>query len=345
MAICLFLTHGEKMKVMNINIYGVGRSGTKAVQLYLAYLLAEEYGSVRLNYEPYFWQTRLTNSVSFEGLRYHLESPQFCSNVSDFSTQHIKYLNRLTDKGDMPVVTKFIRGNGRISVIDDIMKPDHSVLVIRNVYEVLESLLLMDWDFFSVGYPYFNHSYVSYWGQIEQYLEDLSDFPWKKDLPTFVYDRIIKNACYWYAMNRSALEQLPSGGLVLQYENISTLEGWAKKKLGIQSNVRSISDPMFRGENIHENFPLNDISLSNFFSWVERWNEMHFYYISRNNKFKWIPIATSNIGSISSISKSAPNSNAINNNLKIKIKLPPHPVLDYLNQDIAERIKSHPIAQ
>ena len=40
---------------MNIVVYGVGRSGTKAIQLYLAYMAAIRSGKVHINYEPYLW--------------------------------------------------------------------------------------------------------------------------------------------------------------------------------------------------------------------------------------------------------------------------------------------------
>ena len=51
---------------MHISIYGVGRSGTKAIQLYLSYLLAQKHGQVWINFEPYFGSIK-TNFVNYEG--------------------------------------------------------------------------------------------------------------------------------------------------------------------------------------------------------------------------------------------------------------------------------------
>ena len=51
----------------HILIYGVGRSGTKAIQLYLSYLIALQEEKMWINYEPYFWLTRKTKAVNFEG--------------------------------------------------------------------------------------------------------------------------------------------------------------------------------------------------------------------------------------------------------------------------------------
>ena len=55
--------NGCHRQAMKVNIYGVGRSGTKAVQLYIAYLLARKFVKVWVNYEPSHWKDRKANSL------------------------------------------------------------------------------------------------------------------------------------------------------------------------------------------------------------------------------------------------------------------------------------------
>lgn len=321
---------------MVINIYGVGRSGTKAIQLYLAYLLAEKFGQVRLNYEPYFWLTR-SGPVNFEGLEYHLEAPQFCREPNAFTAAHRKYLTQLTSSDGIPVITKFIRANGRIPAIEAIMQPDHSILVVRDLYDVLVSLQRMDWDFFSVGYSYFKRSHVDYWKQIKNYLARIQDFPWQKELDTFNHDRLLKNACYWYAMNRAALAELPEDGLVMNYGNLKQLEQWAATTFFPgQTELPALSDARFIGEKIHGQYPLTNETSPALSVWFQRWNEMRFY-LTKSGHFSWLPKAKSNVGNIVRLATSRESSESKKAS-KVRVKVSSHPILDYFQKDIQERL-------
>jgi hypothetical protein len=138
---------------MNILIFGVGRSGTKAVQLYLSYLLSQKNGSAWINYEPYFWLNRKTVSINYEGLYHHSSSPHIATDPSQLSRRHRNFLQQLSNHKE-DVITKFIRGNGRTRAIIPLIQPDHTFVIVRDLYQVLKSVLRTNWDFLSVGFEY-----------------------------------------------------------------------------------------------------------------------------------------------------------------------------------------------
>lgn len=234
---------------MHISIYGVGRSGTKAIQLYLSYLLARKEGKVWINYEPYFWLDRKTNLVNYEGFYHHSTSPHLCRSTKEFSPRHRHFIKQLS-KQSGSTVTKFIRGNGRICAINEILQPDHNIVVVRDLYEVLFSVLKMPWDFWSVGFEF-----TISW---EKFLKDVRDsklidnYDWCVEQMT---DRIDQNAFYWYFMNLCALEYSSPGTFYLNYKNIQTIEPLARKIID-PSIVERISDDLFNGEYLHGDYPL-----------------------------------------------------------------------------------------
>ncbi|MDP9740812.1 UNVERIFIED_ORG: hypothetical protein QFZ59_002642 [Bacillus sp. B2I3] len=134
---------------MKINIFGVGCSGTKAIQLYIAYLIAKKEGMVRNNYEPYYWMNRRVKDLSKEGINFHINS-DIINMDGIISEEHINFLTSLISE-HVSTVTKFIRANGRIKAINRIMKPDYTIVIIRDLYEVLTSLSKNEWDFLGKG--------------------------------------------------------------------------------------------------------------------------------------------------------------------------------------------------
>ncbi|MBK7853020.1 MAG: hypothetical protein IPJ66_18360 [Bacteroidetes bacterium] len=234
---------------MHISIYGVGRSGTKAIQLYLSYLLAQKHNSVWINYEPYFWLDRKTNTLNYEGFYHHSTSPHIVSDPKKLSSGHIRFLKKLT-KPDKPIVTKFIRGNGRINAINQILQPDYNFIIVRDLYQVLISVLKTNWDFLSVGFEYRMSwekfiSEVKKSGIVEQY-------DWCIDR---IYDRLDQNAFYWYVMNLAALQCTFKPTYFLDYKSIQEIEGIANDIIQPKEK-ESIKNPILSGDYIHGDFPL-----------------------------------------------------------------------------------------
>lgn len=247
---------------MHILIYGVGRSGTKAIQLYLSYLLALKEQRVWINYEPYFWLNRKTKAINFEGFYHHTHSPHFANDVSKFNRAHKRFLKGLTHH-DTSIVTKFIRGNGRIGAINEIIKPDHCLIIIRDIYEVLLSVMRTEWDFWSVGWDY----QVSW----DSFVQEVREKGFVENLDKIldqVEDRIDQNAFYWYAMNLAALNSNPADVYWIDYRKINAIENIAKKIFDIKELPEAFRQDKFSGENLHRNFPLQSEENENIYSHV-----------------------------------------------------------------------------
>lgn len=234
---------------MHILIFGVGRSGTKAVQLYLSYLMAKQNGSVRINYEPYFWLNRKTSVINYEGLYHHTSSPNLANTPELFTKRHRHFLQNLSNSSG-PIVTKFIRGNGRIGAIVPLLKPDYTMVIVRDLYQVLTSVLRTNWDFLSVGFEY-KMNWESFLHEVQK-SRLIENFDWCNDQ---VIDRLDRNAFYWYVMNLSAIESAADDIQFIDYAEISSLEKIAQTILSVD-NLPKISDPMFNGDYIHGDYPL-----------------------------------------------------------------------------------------
>ncbi|MFM8432747.1 MAG: hypothetical protein ACKOA1_08130, partial [Bacteroidota bacterium] len=215
----------------------------------MSYLLAQKNGNAWINYEPYFWLNRKTSIINYEGMYHHSSSPHIAENPDKFTKRHRNFLKDLSNhKGD--IVTKFIRGNGRINAISQILEPDITLVIIRDLYQVLTSVLRTNWDFLSVGFEYKLN-----W---ENFIKEvrasglIDDFNWFNDR---VNDRLDRNAFYWYVMNLSALSRSTDELLFIDYKDIQKTEEIAQRLVKAEQTP-PISDPIFSGDYIHSDFPL-----------------------------------------------------------------------------------------
>ena len=181
---------------MRINVFGVGRSGTKAVQLYLALALLQRHERIGLNYEPFLWQNHLIRHFSVQGIREHERLPLFMT-ADESSVTESPFVRQLAfyEHG----VTKFIGGNGRIAMIKRLMRPDATTFVIRDIYEVLQSVMQRAWDFLGRGLPR-RHD----WARLVT--ETQTKFP-SIEIPSSP-SRQDCNAFFWYVSNKIAINQL-----------------------------------------------------------------------------------------------------------------------------------------
>lgn len=234
---------------MKINIFGVGRSGTKAIVNSSLYLLASNYNNVRLNYEPYFWIN--TKGVkSFRGMKHaYFDSQSF--NPIKLENKQERFIRSL-GKGNLPTISKFIRANHKINAINDILSPDISIIVIRDLYEVLASVMKFSWDFFRIGYNIFelshrtilfnliNEAYESELitkGQQEEFLEmsKIND-----------YKRFYGNAIYWYLMNKTALVHTDSKNSFYQYDSGSVYLGEIMQEIKYKGNLANYDSEIIK---------------------------------------------------------------------------------------------------
>lgn len=235
---------------MKINIYGVGRSGTTAIQLWLSYLMAQKYGSVWVNIEPLYWKERTLRGRSYRGRLLQERSPLLVDQAFSADDEFNKFFLDLANHNT--VVTKFIRANGLINIIDKIMKPNLSVLIIRDVYKVLESISLMNFNMIENPRD---------WKRLSDKAQEL--YPFLVNLGCLEgNNKLTRCAVYWFVMNMFALENINNNTIVVDYDNLSKsidLLSIYLKKNDFQ-NIPDISHPMFNAKNLLNGYyPLKDI--------------------------------------------------------------------------------------
>ena len=170
---------------MKITIFGIGRSGTKAIQLYTAYYVAKKYQKVRIVYEPFFMHSRKKGSENSFAYRVHSTAP--IVNAENSSSLN-NLINSFNFNDEIATVYKFIRGNGRIDMINDTLKPDLSILVVRDLYEVLASIAVQTWNM------------EDRWNKIQS---ELIDFYPEAEYLTHP-NKLMRHAAYWYCLNKYA---------------------------------------------------------------------------------------------------------------------------------------------
>lgn len=235
---------------MNLNIYGVGRSGTKVVQLYLAYLMAKKYDFVKVNYEPYYWQHRLLKYPNYEGINFHVKQPQFIHSQDKLDDGHKAFLEKMKASKGLPTITKFIRANGRIEKINQLLSPDWNIIVFRQLADVLASLAEQAFNFYSVGH----RLEQSFWKGLKKEILHQTKFEPIHHLVKKAKDSTLKNAIYWYVMNIDALDNQVENKVIVRYEHFQEDLLYLKTMLqldGISALENRID--LFRGKKIHSN--------------------------------------------------------------------------------------------
>lgn len=221
---------------MRVNIFGVGRSGTKSLQLFISYALLQKNNEIKINYEPYFWATRLLGVKSFDGIRHHLTTKHFTRKVEDFSNEHQAYLKSMVQAP--VVVSKFIRANGRIEPISKITESDYDILIMRDLNDVINSLQKQAFDFTSIG----SKIKINY---LKQFLKDAKQSGLKID------DRKSPDVIAWDLYNQSA--QKVNNLIIIKYENLNDPD-YLSDKLAFLDIDKSFCEKYreFRGNQIHD---------------------------------------------------------------------------------------------
>lgn len=241
---------------MNILITGTGRSGTKAVQLYLTLALLQKHDQVHLNYEPYLWKTR-KGVFSFEGLRHHNSDSMFPKSEGELSGRHRRYFERLSQV-EAPVVTKCIRGLGRMPFLRKALQADAWIHVVRDLYAVLESLERQEWNLYEIEPPVFPHKNIDLWPQV---LEGLDVFELPSGLKSHLSQaktEIDKNAVCWYLDNLAVLQAQEGPDLVLSYEKLSGASDVLLKNVGLYPEDMPLYFSDIRGSQIRNDDLFHD---------------------------------------------------------------------------------------
>jgi len=211
-----------KLTKTKINIFGLGRSGTKALQLYIAYIFAKNEGRIHLNYEPYNFLTK-AGPLNYAGLYYNYNSKLFVKDVSEFNLGHRNFIKSLIPKTNSSIITKFVHANGRIRGINKIMKPDLTIIIIRDLFETLSSLARMKWDYLTFGYFLLRNTYINIWDKFIMEVKDLNLVEDLNEILKQLNDVYHMNAFYWYCMNLSALNYRHDNTIFIDYKDLKYL--------------------------------------------------------------------------------------------------------------------------
>lgn len=241
-----------------VNVFGVGRSGTTGIQLYLSYLFSEQYDKVRVNSEPYIWQTR-KGPLSFYGQEIFLKSPIVAEPDINLSEKHNEYLKSLSDESKTPVVNKFIRGNGIIEQINLVTKPDISILVYRDIYQVLSSLKKYTWEYTDIYNNYLSKEKASFWllflskPYVQKVLKDYNLTP-----DSISCNAEIRNAFFWFVNNLKALSCRLDNIYHVPFNEISVLEKLVAAN-GFTQNY-PMKSKLFFGDNLNKDCTIVDVN-------------------------------------------------------------------------------------
>jgi hypothetical protein len=135
-------------------VAGVGRSGTTAVYEALQALARRQRQAFRCFYEPYLWGPPTwaprfrdiarafgsTRSLHAEGLRTHLATPLFASELGPTLPDHLAFVRSLFPP-DRSSLVKIIRGCGRLRDYLEAVPDLKLVLVTRNPLDCVNSIL------------------------------------------------------------------------------------------------------------------------------------------------------------------------------------------------------------
>lgn len=286
---------------MNINIFGVGRSGTTGLQIYLSYLIAQQEGTARINSEPYIWQTR-KGPLCFYGQKMFLDSEILLDRTSKLTHEHEQYLKRLVD-GNTSVVNKFIRGNGLIYQINAITKPDLTFIIYRDIYEVLLSLKKYTWEYTDIYGSYLKKKELSYWVQFKNNRftkKVINEFG--LDIKEIEQSAELRNTLYWYVNNLHTLSY-EGEAYQIYFPDISLVESILTDSEF--NEIPPIKNAIFFGDNLNKNFPLQDVSSRNkaFNYLITKFDNISFY-LERKYKIS-SPYLLKNCGSIVNIAEDA----------------------------------------
>jgi hypothetical protein len=242
---------------MNIIIFGMGRSGTKALQLYITYLLSRQNeNEINLVYEPYLWRNRHLKFRSYEGVYYNLNDSHFVSNQQNLNKNHQMWMKRLINKEHHNVI-KFIRGIGRHRAINEVLSPDISFYVIRDIHDVLASLGNM-FSFYSYG----ANNQINYWESFKKDLISSYMFQNASKISANIKTRDEKNAFCWYVQNKLMLHYFEKSKnpnhFLIDYNDIKKSSSFFQnlilgKPWQDKVKLHEITSSFLNGDYIHSN--------------------------------------------------------------------------------------------
>jgi hypothetical protein len=136
-------------------IVAVGRSGTTILHRLLLEIYVDHFGNdFECLYEPFVWDSAAVghyprdkareaqfgrrDALSEEGLYLHTRTPLFADEQTEVAADLARYLKGNTTA---PLLAKFIRANGRLDILDRLYPEGRFILMVRNPFDVVNSVL------------------------------------------------------------------------------------------------------------------------------------------------------------------------------------------------------------
>ena len=229
---------------MRLNIFGVGRSGTKALLIQILNMYSEKIEG--FCYEPFLFKYS-NGELNYYAIYKLINNDHLHISTSEVNRAKkiIKEIGIKDNKNDYVYVNKFIRACGYIKAFDN--EFDRNIIVIRKLNGVLTSVMRQNWKLFGFGdgiFPLVNKSFLkSVVNKIQD--SDLNYLLDDIDLSDY-NDRIGRNALYWYLINMFLLEA-EVDKLIIPYELKSEEKG---ELITNYLNVLPKSIDNFSGSNI-----------------------------------------------------------------------------------------------
>ena len=230
---------------MNVNIFGVGKSGTSILYVLLQHMLKEQLrGTLKSYYEPLLRdqlemgsdylaskpRMQSVDSLSNDGISTHLKLPMLIGEPRRFKDNEylkgiyrersdsiftgVRRLFNASEQQKPHRLVKYIRASGRYLLIDSISRPAKSVFILRNPYSTANSIK----NRFSFYGEEFHRS------DRNRFVKEVNERYGLEHDPDSFENEIDAQLFYWFYSNKFALESFnyaKSRPLVVQYEAFS----------------------------------------------------------------------------------------------------------------------------
>ncbi|WP_251951876.1 hypothetical protein [Salinibacter ruber] len=229
-----------------VSIFSVGRSESKALQLYVSVGLANKFEKVWVSYEPFKYGEKSLGVTSYGSyMDQHL--PKLVNCLNEREKEHLDNFVRGIDS-DYATVSKFIRAGGRSRHIIDRINVDVVFLLVRDIYGVVKSIIRRTWNL------------AEDWDRLCS--EARGQYPLIESYLQAGTDKLLQSSIYWYIMNARMIEDLGKSDCnvrLIRFKDIVNLEEVCRSA-GLPTPPNDIGGHLLRGKRIHSESPLTTVT-------------------------------------------------------------------------------------
>jgi len=195
-------------------VIGVGRSGTKIVQMLVAYIIADQWGNMNFNYEPLLFENYQLKKINSYGISVHKSLPLLLTIPYKMSLNQRRFFSQFGNIKGVNSVTKFIRTAGRLPFIQNFYRNADIIFVYRHPVGVVNSILNL--GFSLLGPPHYESDFPRL---IEEAKSQRIISQWQIDMvKSYKWG---KEAINWYVLNKKAAGDLADcNAFVLSFDHL-----------------------------------------------------------------------------------------------------------------------------